>query len=239
VSGPETSEAEHPWGGDESSPELTELGRAARHDLSELLGASALHAELLARSAADALDERGRRHLDALRLGLSHLQTLLDGLAEYTWAASDPLQPSSVDLEALTEEVAEGLRPPLERQGGSLTVGPLPTVVADVPRVRTVLAHLLRNAVTHAGREDVHVDVSAEREGDAWQISVADDGQGMSEHERSEVLRPFTRRGRSNDERTAGLGLSISAVAVKRHGGKLWIDEADPGAVVRFTLPDR
>ena len=33
---------------DDPPPELAELGRAARHDLSELLGASALHAELLA-----------------------------------------------------------------------------------------------------------------------------------------------------------------------------------------------
>ena len=225
-------------GGEEPPHELTELGRAARHDLSELLGASALHAELLARSAADALDERGRRHLDALRLGLSHLQTLLDGLAEYTWAASDPLQPSTVDLRELTAEVAEGLRPQLERQGGSIAVGELPTAVADVPRMRVVMGHLLRNAVTHAGRDDVHVEVGAERDGPAWRVSVADDGRGMSEHERTEVLRPFTRRRRSSDERTAGLGLSICAAAVKRHGGKLWIDDADPGAVVRFTLPD-
>jgi signal transduction histidine kinase len=237
VSGPETSEAGH-TGGDEPPPELTELGRAARHDLSELLGASALHAELLARSA-DALDERGRRHLDALRLGLSHLQTLLDGLAEYTWAASDPLQPDSVDLEALTADVADGLRPQLERQGGSLTVGPLPTLIADGARLRTVMGHLLRNAVTHAGREDVHVDVSAERDDSGWRISVADDGQGVSDDAKDEALRPFTRRGRSNDDRTAGLGLAICAVAVKRHGGKLWIDDGEPGAVVRFTLPER
>jgi signal transduction histidine kinase len=238
VAGPDAGTAGQPWGGQEPPAELTELGRAARHDLSELLGASALHAELLARSA-DQLDERGQRHLDALRLGLSHLQTLLDGLAEYTWAAADPLQPASIELEALIADIADGLRPQLERRGGSLTVGPLPTVVADVPRMRTVFGHLLRNATTHAGREDVHVDVAAERDGGAWRISVADDGQGMSEHERTEVLRPFTRRGRSNDERTAGLGLSICAVAVKRHGGTLWIDDGDPGAVVRFTLPER
>jgi signal transduction histidine kinase len=236
--GPDTTTAGEPWGGQEPLPELTELGRAARHDLSELLGASALHAELLARSA-DALDERGRRHLDALRLGLNHLQTLLDGLAEYTWAASDPLQPAAVDLDALMAEIADGLRPQIERRGGTLTIRSLPTVVADVPRMRTVLGHLLRNATTHAGRDDVHVAVSAQRDNGMWQICVADDGHGMSEHERTEVLKPFTRRGRSNDERTAGLGLSICAVAVKRHGGKLWIDDGEPGAVVRFTLPER
>jgi signal transduction histidine kinase len=224
---------------DDPPPELAELGRAARHDLSELLGASALHAELLAGASEGALDEKGRRHLDALRLSLRHLQTLLDGLAEYAWAAADPMQPAAVELEALAEEVADGLRPQVERRGGSLTIGRLPTATVDAPRVRTVLSHLLHNAIAHSGREDVHIAVGAARDADGWRISVGDDGQGISLRDRAELLRPFTRRSRSGDERTAGIGLSICAAAVKRHGGTLWIDDADPGAVVWFTLPDR
>ena len=224
---------------EEPPPELAELGRAARHDLSELLGASALHAELLANAADGALDEKGRRHLDALRLSLRHLQMLLDGLAEYAWAAADPMQPAPADLEALAEEVADGLRPQIERRGGSLRIGRLPTATVDTPRLRTVLSHLLHNAMAHSGREDVHVEVASARDADGWRISVADDGEGVPLRDRTELLRPFTRRARSGDERTAGIGLSICAAAVKRHGGVLWIDDADPGAVVWFTLPDR
>ena len=225
---------------DEPPPELAELGRAARHDLSELLGASALHAELLATATEGRLDEKGQRHLDALRLSLRHLQMLLDGLAEYAWAAADPMQPVVVDLHELAEEVADGLRPQVERRGGALAIGRLPTVTADVPRVRTVLTHLLHNAMSHAGREDVHIDVAAVRDADGWRISVADDGEGISLRERTELLRPFTRRSRNaTNERTAGIGLSICAAAVKRHGGTLWIDDAEPGAIVLFTLPDR
>jgi signal transduction histidine kinase len=224
---------------DEPPPELAELGRAARHDLSELLGASALHAELLAGASEDVLNEKGRRHLDALRLSLHHLQMLLDGLAEYTWAAADALQPGSADLAALADEAADGLRPQLERRGGSLTIARLPTVTGDVPRLRAVFTHLLHNAMTHSGREDVHIEIASARDADGWRISVADDGDGIAIRERGELLRPFTRRSRSGNERTAGIGLSICAVAVKRHGGTLWIDDGDPGAVVWFTLPDR
>jgi signal transduction histidine kinase len=228
-----------PRDGEEPPAELAELGRAARHDLSELLGASALHAELLARLTEGTLDEGGQRHLDALRLALHHLQTLLDGLAEYAWAAADPMQTATVDLQALATEVADGIRPQLERRGGTVEVDRLPTLAADVPRMRAVLGHLLRNAATHAGRDDVHVEVAATREPDGWRIRVADDGRGVDERERAELLRPFTRRGASGEERTAGIGLAVCAVAVKRHGGTMWIDDADPGAVVCFTLPDR
>jgi signal transduction histidine kinase len=224
---------------DDPPPELAELGRAARHDLSELLGASALHAELLASAATESLDDRGRRHLDALRLSLRHLQTLLDGLAEYAWAAADPMRPAQADLGAVAEESADGLRPQVERRGGSLTVGPLPTITADVPRVRSVFTHLLHNAMEHSGREDVNIEVTSARDDDVWRISVADDGAGVPERDRTELLRPFTRRSRGSSERTAGIGLSICAAAVKRHGGTLWIEDGDPGAVVFFTLPDR
>jgi signal transduction histidine kinase len=224
---------------EEPPPELAELGRAARHDLSELLGASALHAELLAGASQDALGDKGRRHLDALRLSLRHLQTLLDGLAEYAWAAADPMQLGPLDLEAIAEEVADGLRPQIERRGGALQIGDLPTVSADAPRMRTVFSHLVHNATAHSGREDVHIAIAAVRDTDGWRVSVADDGDGVPVRDRTELLRPFTRRARGGNERTAGIGLSICAAAVKRHGGVLWIDDADPGAVVSFTLPDR
>jgi len=166
---------------------------------------------------------------------------LLDGLGEYAWAATSELEPVPVDLGALAEDVADGLRPGVERAGGSVTIGELPTVTGDGARLRTVLGHLLRNAAMHAEREDVHIDVSAARDGDGWRITVADDGQGVAPEHREEVMRPFTRRGRSSttDERTAGVGLAVSAAAVRRHGGRLWIDDAGPGAVVSFTLPDR
>ncbi len=226
-------------GVDEPPPELAELGRAARHDLSELLGASALHAELLASASEDALDDKGRRHLDALRTSLRHLQMLLDGLAEYTWAAADTLQTGVADLADIAEEAADGLRPQVERRGGSLTVGRLPTVTGDVPRLRAVFAHLLHNAIAHSGRDDVHITVGSARDADGWRISVADDGEGVPLRDREELLRPFTRRARSGEERTAGIGLSICAAAVKRHGGTLWIEDAEPGALVWFTLPER
>ena len=228
-------------GEDDPAPELAELGRAARHDLSELLGTSALHAELLARLSEGALDEKATKHLDALRLALRHLQTLLDGRAEYAWAAADPLQLTTVDVGALADEVAESIRPQLERRGGSLTVGALPTLQADGARVRAILSHLVRNAVAHSDREDVNIELQAARDADGWRIAVSDDGQGISLREREEVLRPFTRRGRAsgNEERTAGIGLAVASAAARRHGGTLWIDDAEPGTIVWFTLPDR
>ena len=224
---------------DEPPPELAELGRAARHDLSELLGASALHAELLAGATEGTLNEKAQRHLDAMRLSLRHLQMLLDGLAEYTWAAADPLQLEPADLGAIAEDAADGLRPQVQRRGGSLTINQLPTVTGDVARLRAVFNHLLHNAITHSGRDDVNVVVGAARDADGWRISVADDGEGVPLRDRAELLRPFTRRARTGEERTAGIGLSICAAAVKRHGGTLWIEDGDPGALVWFTLPDR
>src|SRR5688572_28901257 len=107
------------------------------------------------------------------------------------------MQLTTVDVGALAEEVAESIRPGLERRGGSLVVGALPTLQADGARLRAALSHLIRNAVAHAEREDVTIELKAARDADGWRIAVADDGQGISAREREEVVRPFTRRGRS------------------------------------------
>ena len=225
---------------DQAAPELAELGRAARHDLSELLGASSLHAELFARLTEGTLDPKAQRHLEAMRMSLRHLQTLLDGLGEYAWAAAEEVALGEVDLFQLAEELADGMRPGVERRGGSITIDRLPTVLADEARLRVVVGHLLRNAITHAGRDDVNIELRAARDADGWRIAVSDDGQGIPVRDREDVLRPFTRRGRTTqgEERTAGIGLSVCAAAVRRHGGRLWIEDGDPGAIVWFSLPD-
>jgi two-component system sensor histidine kinase/response regulator len=34
-----------------------------------------------------------------------------------------------------------------------------------------------------------------------------------------------------------GLGLTFCKVAVEAHGGRIWIEEANPGAAICFTVP--
>ncbi|MBX9648629.1 MAG: ATP-binding protein, partial [Xanthobacteraceae bacterium] len=74
-------------------------------------------------------------------------------------------------------------------------------------------------------------------------IDVEDDGPGISDAQKQNVLEPFVRGddARNMDDASGfGLGLSIANAIVLAHGGALSLHDRKPhGLVVRIQLPVR
>jgi signal transduction histidine kinase len=70
-------------------------------------------------------------------------------------------------------------------------------------------------------------------------VSVEDQGAGIPPADRDRVFEAFTRLERSKETRVvgAGIGLSVVRELVSAHGGRVWIDAADVGARVTFSVP--
>jgi PAS domain S-box-containing protein len=98
---------------------------------------------------------------------------------------------------------------------------------ADRARVRQLLENLMRNAVDHGG-EDVTATLGPLESG----FYVADDGPGIPEEEREQVLES----GYSTSEEGIGLGLAIVQEIVDAHGWEIRLtDSADGGARFEIT----
>ena len=94
--------------------------------------------------------------------------------------------------------------------------------------------NVVRNALSFA-RSKVRI-VLDRRPGGA-RILVEDDGPGIPEEDRRKVLEPFVSLAADGDARM-GLGFSIAARAVSRHGGSIAINDASiGGAAVELLLP--
>jgi two-component system sensor histidine kinase KdpD len=114
----------------------------------------------------------------------------------------------------------------------------LPRVLADVARAREALVHLVDNANRYSlpGRPIV---ISAEREGEFVDISVADHGAGIDGLEQTLIFQKFYR---GRDQRYAiegtGMGLPIAKAIVEAHGGSMSLtSQLGQGSVFTFTLP--
>lgn len=112
-------------------------------------------------------------------------------------------------------------------------------VYADVNMLETILRNLISNAIkyTHTNGE---ITISAVKNQNDIQISVADNGVGMSEDTRNKLFgleTNDTTTGTAN-EKGSGLGLVLCKEFVEKHGGEIWVEsELGKGSTFTFSLP--
>lgn len=223
-----------------SNRELEQFAYIASHDLQTPVRAVASFAELLQLRYGERLDERGHAYLRQITRGGQRMKRLVDDLLAFSRLNTQqrPLEPT--DSLAVLGEVLELLAPELERTGGGVTSGPLPVVRADEGQVSRLLVNLIGNALKYH-REGVppRVQVTAERDGQAWRFAVADNGAGVESRYLAQVFEPFKRLHAHDQVEGSGLGLAVSRKIVERHGGRLWLESTPgEGSTFFFTLPD-
>ncbi|HEX7497440.1 MAG TPA: ATP-binding protein [Candidatus Limnocylindrales bacterium] len=112
--------------------------------------------------------------------------------------------------------------------------------VADPDQLDQVLWALLDNAVKYGGREGrVLVEVTADDSTRRLNLTIADQGPGVSAADRKRVFTRFTRGAAQMSGDGTGLGLYVSRQLLRKMGGELTLDPAGPrqGATFRITLP--
>jgi two-component system sensor histidine kinase KdpD len=118
----------------------------------------------------------------------------------------------------------------------------LPIVRVDARAVAEVIYTLLDNASKYAPHGSL-IRIKAERVADdAIEISVEDEGPGISSDMRERVFERFYRAPRNQGADRAGgigMGLAIAKGIVEAHGGRIWIENASSGQGARlvFTVP--
>ena len=206
----------------------SEVAYAASHDLRAPIVAIGQLVESIQEEFAAELPEEVVRRLSLIRDRADRCDGLLRRLNRY-WRAGDTSEPDAcVDVAELVADVARGLDPP---PGAVIETGPA-RVRAPRRSLRQIVCELVDNALRHARRPDVHVQVAAVPRAGGWELSVSDNGPGIPPRYRDRVWRLFTTleaRG------TAGLGLAIVRRIAEAHGGFTWIGEA-PGGGARVGV---
>lgn len=111
------------------------------------------------------------------------------------------------------------------------------TVLARPDDLNRAITNLVENAV----RYGAHVEIGLKIAADTAVIDVDDNGPGMDDASKAQMLEPFVRgdAARNLDDTTGfGLGLSITSSIVAAHGGTLTLLDRKPsGLTARITLP--
>jgi signal transduction histidine kinase len=113
------------------------------------------------------------------------------------------------------------------------------TIRADINMLRTVLRNLISNAIKFTHRNG-RVLVNAIVYRNILEVSITDNGVGMSREIMAKIFRidsNLSSRG-TEDEKGTGLGLFLCREFVEKHGGKIWAEsEEGKGSTFKFILP--
>jgi two-component system phosphate regulon sensor histidine kinase PhoR len=113
-------------------------------------------------------------------------------------------------------------------------------VLADEEQVGRAFGNLLHNAIKFSGHSG-KVSIFTCPIGEEVQISVQDQGPGISARELTRVFERFYKADRTRSSGGTGLGLAIAKHVIEEgHGGKIWAEssgQANAGSTFHFTLP--
>lgn len=116
----------------------------------------------------------------------------------------------------------------------------LPTVLADISKIREVLVNFMSNAIKYTRSGHHSVTVSAAVEGEMVKFSIQDEGIGIPEKDISHIAKKFFRADNAIESQTegSGLGLYIAYQIIHLHRGEIQLESVEQeGTTVHFTLP--
>ncbi|GAB3670363.1 hypothetical protein GCM10028856_20050 [Halopiger thermotolerans] len=223
---------------EESNERLEQFAYAASHDLQEPLRMVSSYLQLIERRYGDQLDEDGEEFLEFAVDGADRMREMIDGLLQYSRVEmrGDPFEP--VELEAVLDDVCENLQVKIEEYDAEIAAESLPRVEGDEGQLRQVFQNLLSNAIEYSGDEPPRIRISAERRGQRWKVSVADNGIGIDPDDQERIFEVFQRLHDREEHPGTGIGLALCERIIERHGGEIWVDsEPGEGTTFSFTLP--
>jgi two-component system heavy metal sensor histidine kinase CusS len=176
--------------------------------------------------------EEYREVLESTIAECQHLGLIVDNLLflARTEAAEGHLQPTSFDGRAAIEKIAAFYEPIAEEQKLTIRCRGQATFVADEMLFSRAVNNLVENAAHHTpSGGTIGISVASS------EVSVRDDGAGISAQHLPRVFDRFYRADTSRSSEGVGLGLALVKSIMDLHGGTARI-ESEPGRGTTVTL---
>ena len=219
-----------------SNADLQQFAYVASHDLQEPLRVMNGYLDLLADSIGANPDAQSM--IERIKRSTDRMDALIQDLLEYARVDSQPEPFADTDLNEVLEYALGNLEVAIKEQDVTVEQTLLPTVKGDQSQLLQLFQNLISNGIKFRSDKPCVVTIRADRKGDEWEISVADNGIGIDEAHADRIFTIFERLNPLEHYPGSGIGLSVCKKIVERHGGKIWA-ESKPGAgtTMRFTLP--
>ncbi len=220
---------------EKANQELKDFAYIVSHDLKAPLRGIKTIASWMLDDYADKLDEEGKEQLNLLSSRVERMQSLIEGILQYSRIGRMEEEYVMVDLNKLIPDIIDMLVPP---ENITITIeNQLPVIECEQTRITQVFQNLLSNAIKYMDKPQGVIRIGCVEEDDYWKFSVADNGPGIEEKHFDKIFKIFKTLSMHNGYESTGIGLTVIKKIVKLFGGKIWVEsKVGEGSTFLFTL---
>jgi signal transduction histidine kinase len=219
----------------------SELIAAVSHDLKQPVSVIRGYMDLL--GLKNEFTGDSQRFVGHIYDAVTNMQNLIDGLLELARIEEGlAIERVPVDVGQIVRDAVDPLQPIAERRNIRLSLrmdDNLDLILGDRDRLRQVFTNLLTNAIKY-GRDDGWINVEVSGLGSVVQVTVADNGMGISPDDQAQVFDRFyrVRRPETDAIEGTGLGLAIVKSLVELHKGLIDLESTlGKGTTIRVRFP--
>ncbi len=212
------------------------------HELKTPVGAISLLAEAIDDAAED--EVAVRRFAQRMHKESGRLSALVQDIIELSrlQGADVVRRGKAVDINSVISEAVDRNKLPAESKRIEIVVGGSATtpVYGDRDLLMTAFRNLIDNAIRYSP-EGTRVGVGIRSREGLVQVSVADQGAGITPEEQERIFERFYRIDAARSRQTGGTGLGLSIVkhVVANHGGEVTVwSQAGQGSTFTVRLPE-
>lgn len=223
---------------EERNENLKKFASVVSHDLKSPLSNIVMLTDLLKEENQDNLNEESLQYLNYLKTSSLSLRDYIDGLLQfYKSDHTINQEKENIDFSSFFEKIKE-----LTITGNNV-VFEYPThhrtFYANKNALEQVFLNLITNAIKYNNKDTPVVSIGFEETDSHYLFSVKDNGNGISEHEKSKIFDLFTTLGKEDRDGNKGSGIGLATVKkiISSLNGTVEINsEKGTGSEFSFTI---
>jgi PAS domain S-box-containing protein len=199
--------------------------------------------ELLLSDYSDLTDEEKIYYIEEMKKSSESSHALLQNLLQWSRSQTGFIEfhPRPLNLLEIINQNIGLLESTAAKKEIVLNTGVLPEIeiLADDDMINTIIRNLISNAIKFTPRQGT-IMVNAEQHDKFVNVSIQDNGRGMTEDVVEKLFRidvSHTTLG-TEKETGSGLGLMLCREFVKKNGGDIWVEsKVSNGSKFTFSVP--
>lgn len=213
--------------------ELSDYAHMVSHDLKTPLRSIDALSTWLKEDYTHCIDDEGRSKLNLIRNNVEKIDTLINGILEYSTIGKNKVDTYDVNLDKLITNIINLIDIP----NHILVVknDNMPIVKGDKYMLQQLFQNLIVNAIKYNDKDKGLVEIGFENANKFWEFYVRDNGKGIEKKYFKKIFKTFEKLDLNTN--ATGMGLSLVKKIVESLGGVVWVESrVKEGTTFYFTL---